>query len=212
MAELELVHREIEQYLYQVTPKRDAVLKDMEELAERRGFPIVGPLVGRLLHLLAKISGARRILELGSGYGYSAYWFAKALPEGGRVIGTEGSRENIRMAVEYLARGGLADKVEIRHGDALNLIEQEPGPFDLIFNDIDKYQYPEAFRKALPKLRPGGLLVSDNVLWSGRILQRNLDEDSSAIRKYNELIYQTPELFSIIVPLRDGVSVSLKLR
>jgi len=208
---MDITHPNIVEYLINVTPERDQVLEDMERYAVERNFPIVGPLVGRFLYLLAQAIQARRVLELGSGFGYSAYWFAKATARDSEVICTEGNMENARRAEEYLRRGGIAGKVKFLVGDALKLIDDIDGQFDIVFNDIEKHQYPRAFRKVLPRLRKGGLLISDNVLRDGKILDRKPEAGTAGILTYNRLIYSSRELFSTIIPLRDGVSVSIKL-
>ena len=208
---MDIVNTHIVDYLLSITPERDDVLQDMEEYALSRNFPIIGPLVGRLLYSLAKVTGAKRILELGSGFGYSAYWFAKAIGKNGKVICTEGDPHNAEHAQEYFHRAKIKNKIRFLVGDALKLIDETDGQFDIIFNDIDKHQYPKAFRKAVPRLRKGGLLISDNVLWSGKILTNKPDADTAGILTYNRLIYSSKQLFSTIVPLRDGVSISIKL-
>src|ERR1041385_68985 len=207
---MDIVHANIVEYLLNVTPDSDPVLDDMERYALERNFPIIGPLVGRMLFILAQSVQAKRVLELGSGYGYSAYWFAKAIGKEGEVICTEGNADNARQAKEHFRRGKISNKINFLVGDALKLIDTVEGQFDIIFNDIDKFQYPKAFRKALPRLRKGGLLISDNVLWSGKILDRKPDRDTAGILTYNRLIYSSRDLFSTIIPLRDGVSISIK--
>ena len=208
---MDMVNSHIVDYLLNVTPERDDVLHDMEEYALARNFPIVGPLVGRLLYVMAKSTQAKRILELGSGFGYSAYWFAKALGKEGEVICTEGNPDNADHAKSYFTRAKLSHKITFLVGDALKLIDTIEGQFDIIFNDIDKHQYPKAYRKALPRLRKGGILISDNVLWSGKVLNHKPDADTAGILTYNRLIYSSKELFSTIIPLRDGVSLSIKV-
>ena len=207
---MDIINPQIAEYLLNVTPDRDGVLADMEEYGRARDFPIIGPLVGRMLYILALSFRAGRILELGSGFGYSAYWFAKAVGKAGRVICTDGSPENAEHAGVYFQRGRIASKISFLVGDALKLIDEVDGQFDIIFNDIDKHQYPKAFRKAVPRLRKGGLLISDNVLWSGRVLNQKPDRDTAGILTYNRLIYSSKELFTTVIPLRDGVSVSVK--
>ena len=152
---MEIINSDIDNYLRSLIPQRDPVLEEMERIGKEKGFPIIGPLVGRLLCQLALLTQARRIFELGSGFGYSAVWFSKGIQPGGRIICTDGSNENSRQAVEFFERAGIGDLVEYRVGDALSLLELEPGPFDIILNDIDKHEYPEAFNKALPRLRKG---------------------------------------------------------
>ncbi|MBI4811239.1 MAG: O-methyltransferase [Ignavibacteriales bacterium] len=208
---MDIVNANIVDYLLNVTPERDEVLEEMEEYALARNFPIVGPLVGRLLYLLTKTTQAQRILELGSGFGYSAYWFAKALGKEGQVYCTESDLDNVAHAKQYFHRAKISNKIICHLGDALKLIDEIEGQFDIIFNDVDKHQYPKAFRKSIPRLRKGGLLISDNVLWNGRILQDKPDKDSAGILTFNRLIYSSKELFSTIIPLRDGISISIKL-
>lgn len=201
----------VEKYLNEIIPERDAVLTEMEDLAEKKDFPIVGPLVGRLLYIIATSMKVKQVLELGSGFGYSAYWFAKAVGKDGTVICTEASEENKKLADDFFKRGKISDRIEFHVGDALKLIDSFGGEFDIIFNDIDKAHYPKALKKALPKLRKGGLLVSDNVLWSGKIFSKKPDTATAGILTYNRMIYSSKELFTSIVPLRDGISISMKL-
>ncbi|MFQ5532563.1 MAG: O-methyltransferase [Candidatus Methylomirabilales bacterium] len=209
---LPILPHEIETYLYRWVPDRDAILQEMESLAEARHFPIVGPIVGHFLAQLARLIGAQRILELGAGFGYSTYWFARALPAEGRVDAIERSADNAQLGQEWLRRAGLAHKVKFILGDALQLIQGLDGPFDLIFVDVDKEQYPISLPLTLPRLRRGGLLVTDNMLWSGRVVVPNPSEPSTrAIQKYTRLLYETPNLHTTLLPLRDGLSVSLKL-
>ena len=208
---MDIVHPDIVEYLLGVTPERDEVLSDMENVALERNFPIIGPLVGRTLFVLARSVEARHVLELGSGFGYSAYWFAKAIGKDGVVVCTDGDRLNADRAKEYFRRGRLTAQIDFRIGDALKITDDLDGPFDIIFNDLDKHQYPKAFRKAVPKLRKGGLLISDNVLWHGDILTKKPDANTAGILTYNRLIYSSKELFTSILPIRDGLSVSVKL-
>jgi predicted O-methyltransferase YrrM len=207
---MDIVNQQLTEYMLGVTPKRDPVIQEMEKFAASKNFPIIGPLVGRMLYTMAKVSGARRILELGSGFGYSACWFAKALGKGGEIFCTEGDPENAKRAMEYFRRAKVTTNIHFMVGDALQLIDQTTGKFDIILNDIDKHEYPAALRKALPRLRKGGLLITDNVLWSGRILNKNPDANTAGILKYNNLVYSSKELFTTIIPLRDGVAVSIK--
>lgn len=205
-----IVGSSVERYLYTLLPRRDAVLAEMERLAERRDIPIVGPAVGRLLALLVKISGAKRIFEMGSAIGYSTIWLARAAGPGAEVFYTDGDAENARRAAEYFKRAGVARRVRILVGDSVKLIEQVPGKFDLIFIDVDKHQYPAALRKAAPRIRRGGLLVADNALWYGRVTRKAKDASTRSIQQFNRMIYASKELFPVIVPLRDGVAVCRK--
>ena len=148
---------------------------------------------------------------MGSGYGYSTFWFARAVGEDGEVVHTDGSVENSTQARAFLGRAGLAGRVRFLVGDARRLIEAETGVFDVVFCDIDKQGYPEALDLARTKLRRGGLLITDNVLWSGRVARPDPDETTRAIQTYNAAAFAAEDLASIIVPLRDGVGVHLKL-
>lgn len=202
---------DVDAYLYSLLPKRDAVLRDMEAYARRHRVPIIGPAVARLLALLVQISGATRIFEMGSAIGYSTIWLARAAGPRGKVFYTDGDPENARRAAEHFRHAGVAGRIEIQVGDALALVKKTPGTFDLIFNDVDKRQYPAALRVALPKLRRGGLFVADNTLWSGRVTHRAADEDTRGIQRFNMLTYRPKRLFPVLVPLRDGVTICRKL-
>ncbi len=209
---MEIVNLEIEQYMRHLAREPDPVIQEMESYAEKNGFPIIGPLVGRVLCQLALVSGARRILELGSGFGYSAFWFSRAMGEEGEIILTEFRRENLDRARSYLTRAGLRSTFHFRQGDALQTADSVDGPFDIILIDLDKHQYPAALDKALPKLRPGGIAIADNTLWSGRVLDaETADRDTRGILEYNERVFSDPSLVTSILPIRDGVAVSVKI-
>jgi len=206
-----IVDPRIESYLHQITPQRPDILQEMERLAERRSFPIVGPLVGRLLSLLARLTSARHILECGSGYGYSAFWFAQAIPEGGRVVLTDGSADNCAMARGFLERAGLLEKVTIENANALDVIDRQAGPFDIIFCDIDKRDYPRIYPFLGTRLRRGGLFVCDNMLWFGRVAGPEADDDTRGVRELTRLLYADPGLLTTILPLRDGVGLTCRI-
>ncbi len=200
----------VEKYLYNVLPARDAVLREMERFAERRRIPIIGPAVGRLLALVVKISGARRIFEMGSAIGYSTIWLARAAGPHAKVYYTDGDPENATRAQGYFRRAGVAQRIHVLTGNALKLLDRVPGRLDLIFIDVDKHEYPAALRKALPRLRAGGLLLADNALWSGRVARKAADAATRGIQRFNRLIYSSPQLFPVIIPLRDGVAICRK--
>jgi predicted O-methyltransferase YrrM len=213
MKEIEtyIVNPKIEEYLRNLDPVQDEVLREMEKLGNERGFPIIGPLVGRLIYQLAVIVGAKRVLELGSGFGYSAYWFAKAVGEGGRVIFTELSEKNTSLAKEFFRRGGVDRRIDIHTGDALRILEEIDGEFDIIFNDIDKEYYPLVVDKVYKKLRQGGLFITDNVLWFGRVLTDDLSSSTEGVKEFTRLLFQEQGFLSTIIPIRDGISLSVKL-
>jgi len=205
-----ILEKAVERYLYRLLPARDAVLSEMERFAQQRQIPIIGPAVGRLLALVVEISGAKRIFEMGSAIGYSTIWLARAAGRGAEVFYTDGDPENARRAQAYFRRAGVAPRIRILVGDAVALMDRVPGKFDLIFTDVDKHQYPDAFRKAVPRLRRGGLLLADNTLWFGRAARKAADRATRGIQRFNRLIYTSPQLFPVIVPLRDGVAVCRK--
>ena len=206
-----IVNPEIDSYLERLTPAEDDIIKEMEEYAERNKFPIVGPLVGRLLFQLAVLCGAKNVIELGSGFGYSAYWFAKAVGADGTVVFTDASHENARMADEYFGRAGMKDRLEIITEDALSVLRESRGGFDIIFNDIDKEHYPAVVDPAYEKLRKGGVFITDNVLWSGRVLTDDASPGTEGVREFTRKLLGHGGFFTTVIPLRDGVSVSVKL-
>ena len=160
---------------------------------------------------LALSSRAKRVLELGSGYGYSTHWFASAVGDSGLVVHTDFDDGNRRRAARYLKRAGLLRRVRFETGDALDVLRRETGKFDIIFCDIDKEAYPEVPSLAVPKLKERGLLIFDNALWSGRVTTgKGADPPTAAVRRLNSELAAREDLVTTIVPLRDGVSVSVK--
>jgi caffeoyl-CoA O-methyltransferase len=191
----------------------DPVLHEMEEVAKREGFPIIGRLCGQLLELMARAIGARRIFELGSGYGYSAYWFSRATGPEGEIHLTDMDPDNERKALDYLGRAGLDGPIRYHVSDALEALGETEGEFDVVYCDIDKDGYPEAWRRGRERVRVGGLYMCDNMLWSGRVADESeRDELTETIRQTNEAIAGDPNFRSTIVPTRDGVVVALRVR
>jgi predicted O-methyltransferase YrrM len=203
---------DVEQYLYGMLPERDAVISEMERYAEEHRVPIIGPAVARLLALFAQVAGAKRIFEMGSAIGYSTIWLARAAGPKGKVYYTDGDPENAKRASEYFRRAGVAKRIKVQVGDARELVKKTPGKFDLIFNDVNKDQYPEALRAALPKLRRGGLFITDNTLWSGKAARPAPADDTATlgVQEFNRLVYASKELYPVLIPLRDGVTVCRK--
>ncbi len=204
----------VEDYLYSLLPDRDPVLREMEDVAAQRKIPIVGPAVGRLFHQLALMTGAKTVFEMGSAIGYSTIWWARAVGEGGRVYYTDGSKENCDEARRYIERAGVADRVTMRVGDALEILSEYKEQFDVIFNDVDKEDYPRVLRLASSRVRKGGLFITDNVLWSGRVAPGTVGhetESTQAILEFNKTVYRSSDFFTTIVPLRDGVAVAVKI-
>ena len=211
---IQIVDQRIEQYMRSLLERYDEpVLLEMEDEAQRNGFPIVGRQVGVTLEVLARAAGADRIFELGSGYGYSAYWFARAAAE---VHCTDGDPENAKKAESYLTRAGVWERIRFTVGDAVEGLAATDGEFDIVYCDINKHGYPDAWRAARERIRPGGMYICDNVLWSGRVAEDDPDDKrptwTAAIREHNRLVAGDPDFTSTILPTRDGVMVATRLR
>ena len=207
-----IVNPAIEAYMDTLLPARDEVLVEMEAEAQRRHIPIIGPAVGRWLAQLVLITRAKHVFELGSAIGYSTIWLARAVGESGRVVYTDGDRKNADEARRYFERAGVSAQVDVRVGDALELMSEDKGPYDLIFNDVDKEDYPRVLRLVPQRLRTGGLFVTDNTLWHGRVLDADAKEaHTRAVLEFNRTLYTHPQFYTTMVPLRDGVAVALKI-
>jgi len=208
----DIVPDAIEAYVDARLAVRDPALAAVEAQGRRDGWPIVGPAEGTLLHLLTRLARATRALELGTAIGYSATWIARGLEPGGELLTVERDPVTAGMGAENLTRTGVVDRVRILVGDAREILEDLKGPFDLVFNDIDKEGYPAVLPMIAERLRVGGLLVTDNTLRHGAVAKRGGDGATRAIRAYNDALAADPRFLSVILPLRDGVSVALKVR
>ncbi len=203
----------LETYLDTLVPKRPAEMQAMEQTAHETGFPIVGPASGQFCYLVARMIGARQVFELGSGYGYSTAWFARAVKEngGGTVHHTVWDEDLSRRARNHLSKLGFEGIVRYRVSEAVQALKETEGPFDLIFNDIDKQGYPDSLPIIYEKLRPGGVLIVDNLLWHGQILdQHDHERSTDAIREFTRLVTTSPDWIASIVPVRDGLMVAYK--
>lgn len=185
------------------------VLNHMEDYAEKSGFPIVNRSVGRFLYLITKLKNPKLIVEIGSGYGYSAYWFAKAI-DSGKVVLTDYKPENLEKAKEYLGKSGLLEKVEFRVGNGVE-IAKEYKNVDIFFFDHEKSKYLDTVLQLKNNLKSGGLVIADNTLWHGKVLQENPDNQTKKIKRFNEYMFSSKEFFTTLIPLRDGVLIALKL-
>ena len=201
----------VDDYLYAMLPTRNAVLSEMEEYATRHEIPIVGPAVARVLQQLAMSINAKNVFELGSAIGYSTIWWAQAVGENGRVIYTDGDSKNAERARAYFGRAGVSKQITLHTGDALEILSEQKQEFDLIFNDVDKVDYPRVLRLVASRLRKGGLFITDNVLWSGQVVKRNPDSTTKAILEFNRKLYDSKEFYTTILPIRDGLAVALKI-
>jgi len=201
----------VDDYLYSMLPKRDAVLVEMEDYASKHDIPIVGPAVAGVLQQLALMINAETVFELGSAIGYSTVWWAQAVGENGRVIYTDGDKKNAERARGYFDRAGVTSRVTLHTGDALEVLSEQKQQFDVIFNDVDKEDYPRVLRLIPSRLRKGGLFITDNVLWSGRVAEKNpKDATTKAILEFNRLLYESKDFYTTILPIRDGLAVAWK--
>lgn len=207
-------------FLRATTPEPDEVLAEMERYGEE--FPTVGREVGGFLRLVARLADARTIFEFGSGFGYSAYWFAEALPDDGRVILTELDRDELQQAREFLDRGGLTDRAVFEHGNALDIVETYDGPFDVVLIDNEKRDYPDAFEAVAGKVRQGGVVVADNAMTSTvqdfeAILAAmegddpgDVDAETRGVIEYLRRVREAPDWETSVLPLGEGIAVSVK--
>jgi caffeoyl-CoA O-methyltransferase len=203
----------IQEYLQSYVPDRPETFLEMEAYADEHDFPIIGPLAGHFCYLLTRISGARRVFELGSGYGYSTAWFAKAVGEngGGEVHHVVWDQKLSDMARAWLSRLGYGDMIQFHVAEAVETLAGTEGEFDLMFNDINKDSYPDSLPVIYEKLKPGGVLLVDNLLWSGRVMDSHNQETSTrAIRRFAHMIADDSRWSQSTVPLRDGVLVAYK--
>ena len=201
----------LEIYLQELYYDADPVRQEMEALAKERNFPIVGPLAGRVLFQLTQMIGAKRVFELGSGYGYSALFFARAVGVDGEVHCTDFSDENKRQAEDFLGQAGVWPRITYHKEDALAALRRVSGTWDIIYNDIGKTAYPETIELAYQHLRPGGLFISDNLFREGKVLEQAEDEATQSIIEFTRLLFAHPGFMTTINPVRDGLSVALRL-
>jgi predicted O-methyltransferase YrrM len=204
-----ITHPEIERYMMSLLPARDAVLAEMEAYAAEHAVPIIGPAVARFLASLVMISGAKRIFELGSAIGYSTIWLARAAGPAAEIHYSDGSPGNAARARSYFERAGVAARIRIHVGDALEALAATPGEFDLIFNDVDKDGYPAVLDAAPARLKSGGLFLTDNTLWHARVLNPR-DPADFGVLDFNRRIFSSEEFFATQLPIRDGVTLAVK--
>jgi len=209
----EVKYDKLQDYLTSLVPPRETVLQEMEEYADKNDFPALGPVCGYYCYQLARMIGAKAVFELGSGYGYSTAWFAKAVREngGGIVHHTVWDDKLSNMAKERLSKLGYSDLIRFHNAEAVATLRETDGPFDIIFNDIDKEGYPDSLPVIKEKLRSGGLLIIDNMLWHGQTLDPNDHEKSTeAIRRFTWEITTDPDWIVSLSPVRDGMIVAYK--
>lgn len=209
-ARVPIVHPDIDRYLGELAGDDDPLVAAMEAYGASRGFPLVGRASGRWLELLTRLVGGRRVFEFGSGYGYSAFFFARAVGEGGEVVGTEKDAHEIDAHERLFAGHPLKARVRLHLGDAFATFAATPGSFDVVFVDIHKQGYVAALEAAVPRLRPGGLLLADNVLWGGKVTRPAAPDDDStaALQDFNRRLFADPRLDVAILPACDGLAVA----
>ena len=203
-----------------IGPDPDEIIAEMDAQADAEGFPTVGPTVGGWLQLLARMVDARRVFEFGSGFGYSAYWFARALPDDGEIVLTEVDEDELDQAREYMARGGFDDLASYELGDAIDTVDDYEGPFDAVLIDNEKHRYREAFEAIRPKVAEGGVVIADNAVTAGPIdfealsaLVRgegpsDVNEHTAGVAEYLERVGDDPAFETALIPLGEGIAVS----
>jgi len=208
-----IIANEVSNYLESLVPTRQPGLQAMEAYARAQDFPIIGPVVGHLCYQLARMIGARRVFEMGSGFGYSTAFFARAVTENGggvvhHVVWDETLSAKARTELSGLGFEGI---IQYHVGEAIEALKAQDGPFDLVFNDIDKHAYPASLPVIEARLRPGGILIVDNMLWSGRILDSgDSSADTNGVRELTRLLTTSPDWITSVIPIRDGVVVALR--
>jgi caffeoyl-CoA O-methyltransferase len=208
-----LTYPAVQEYLIDLVPSREPEMQKMEKYAARTGFPIIGPAAGYVCFQIARMINAKSIFEMGSGYGYSTAWFARAVREngGGLVHHVVWDEKLSQMAMKHLSTLGFGDFIQYHVAEAIETLRNMPGPFDLIFNDIEKQDYPKSLLLIKEKLRSGGVLIIDNILWSGRIFnKRDQSTATEGVREFTRLIINDSDWIVSLIPVRDGMIVAYK--
>jgi len=212
-----IVPAPVETYLASLNRAADPLLEEMLRHGRAEGLPLVDAETGALLQVLATAVGARDVLEIGTAIGYSTLWLARALPADGRLFTFEIDPGRAKRAADYLARAGVAGRAHVMTGDASRLVSKVSGPFDLIFQDGAKELYGPLHDRLVALLRPGGLLVIDNLLQEGEVVPGYADPPTrdpdviAAIADYNRRLADDPRLLTTLIPLRDGLGLAVKV-
>ena len=219
----DILPSEVEQLAGLVGPEPDNIIESMDAHADREGFPTVGPEVGAWLSVLARTTSADRIFEFGSGFGYSAYWFARGMADDGQIVLTEIDEEELQQAREYFEQAEIADRARFEHGDAIKIVDQYDGPFDIVLIDNEKQRYREALDAVESKLRPGSLVLADNAITAGVIDREDVvallagesvetaTEASRGIAEYLDYVRDHDDFETALLPAGEGVAVSVRL-
>ena len=204
-----ITNEKIEQYIYNLLPESPSILSELEQVAKERHVPIVGPLVGRFLYILARASRAGRVLEIGTAIGYSAIWFGLAIKQHkGTVITVEIDENTANEARRNIARAKLQRTIRVINGSGLQVVPKLKGRFDIVFIDDSKENYPKYLEMCTNRLNKNGLLIADNALWRGKVALESKSEDALAIARFNELLMK--KMSSVIIPARDGLAIGIK--
>lgn len=210
-----IIRREQAEYLENLAPQSDKLLSEMEDYAANNGVPIADREVARFIEITARGNGARRVLEIGMAIGYTALHLARAMGEGGLVVTIEPNEEMIRLSESYFERAGVRERVRIERGYALEVIPKLNEKFDMIFLDALKEEYAAYLDASLKKLRSGGIVIADNLLWGGRVAQKgDVEEESAstkALREFNEIFVRHPKLIAQVLPVGDGLGYAVKV-
>lgn len=215
---------DLARFVRATAPQHDEIQREMVEYAEREGFPIIGPEAGAVLRLFARLTDARHVFEFGSGYGYSAYWFLQGMSEAGEVVLTEFDADELDMARDFFARAGLTDRATFEEGDAVAIVDDYDGPFDLVLVDHQKHRYAEAFEKVREKVAVGGVVVADNVMKGPIDFDALLDffegdesaletatDDTHGIADYLETVRADEAFETVVLPVGNGIAVSTRV-
>ncbi len=200
-----LINPKLEEYLKNLSVEDDPVVLEMEKYAKEKDFPIIGREGGRILSLLTRLKNPQLIVEIGSGFGYSAYWFAKGLKKG-KIVLIDYQERNINLAREFFSKAGLLDKAEFRVGDAIE-IGQEYKDIDILFLDLEKIRYMEAIKTLEKNLSPDGVVIADNVLFQGKVIFEPVNKKAQILNLFNRYMFE--KYFSVILPIRDGILVAV---
>jgi len=210
---LHILHPEVGDYIAELFPPADPLLEALEAQAAAQGFPLIGRASGRFLEMMCRTISAARVFEFGSGFGYSAYFFAHGVGADGEVIGSECDAHELVDHARIYQDHPLRSRIRIEHGDALEIFAGEPGTFDAVLIDIHKSGYSAALEAAIPRVRPGGLIFADNVLWGGKVARTADPDDTStqALQDFGRQLFSDPRIRTDILPIGDGLSMSVRL-
>ena len=206
-----ILQRDQAEYLDRLLPQTDRLLTEMEAYAAKHRVPIADREVAAFIEITARSSGAKRALEIGMAIGYSVIHLARGMGEGSLVVTIEPNEEMINAASGYLQRAGLADRARIERGKALDVLPHLDEPFDLLFIDAVKEEYKQYLDLGLKRLRSGGVVIVDNLLWGGKVAGHDAEASTVALREFNVYFVNHPQLRSVVLPVGDGLGYAVKM-